>query len=248
MTSTSPFPFKKPAAQKKSPPQARAPMAPTKLPWYEKTVEYMFIADAISRGGLTFAIPFAGAEEAAGDAIFAAGAKMVLIEFKRDVHQLGSERGKYPNFEQTRKGLPGSDQHHLFVYGNQAGVALELIAQTYFTRRPVTARDVLGEGIEEPAFRTYLDYLLRAKKPDGRSGGSIGPEALDVVFGVVGNRCQTMRLSEYVASSRLDLQAQAMPPADPAAHGAPDGQPEADHEAEMEMGDTPRPAPRRRQP
>lgn len=234
MSPTPPFPFKKSGPPQKSPLQPPAPAATTKLPWYEKTVEYMFIADAISRGRLTFAIPFAGTEEAAGDAIFAAGAKMVLVEFKRDVHQLGSERGKYPNFDQARKNLPGSDQHHLFVYGSQDGAALELVAQTYFTRRPVTARDVLGAGIEEPAFRTYLDYLLRAKNPDGRSGGSIGPAALDVVFGVVGNRCQTMRLSEYVAMARLDLQSQATPP--------------ADHAAEMEMGDTPRPGPRPRRP
>ena len=56
--------------------------------WWEKTVEYKFIVDAHKERSLDFAAPLSGIQEMAGDGVFSADAKLILVEFKRDFNSL----------------------------------------------------------------------------------------------------------------------------------------------------------------
>jgi hypothetical protein len=60
--------------------------------WWEKTVEYKFVLDAACNSKLSFAAPLSGVQERAGDGVFAADSKIILVEFKRSFNELDTER------------------------------------------------------------------------------------------------------------------------------------------------------------
>lgn len=148
-------------------------------------MEYAFVLQS----GCDFATPLAGAAERAGDAIFAAGTKLMLVEFKIDDDALNSEKDKYANYKEAETALRGRDNHHLLVYGVRVAeangkVEFVLGAKKYFQRTDVPKMfDFHANGVDRPIFDEYLDDLLSHKKPDGRSSSG-GPAHEAMVVGV----------------------------------------------------------------
>ena len=155
------------------------------LHWFEKTVEYAFVIKHALH--LADAIPLAGNHEKAGDAIFnIAGARWVLIEFKRAQGNLDTEYGKYSDYDVAEAALHHcGDRLHFFIYGEIDGKQLTLKAAKYWQRTPLTSIDSLlqGEGTDSPVeFQAYLSEVV-ARKKDGGGGGGGGGGGVD--FSVV---------------------------------------------------------------
>lgn len=169
--------------------------------WWEKTVEYKFVLDAARDRGLDFAVPLAGIQESAGDGIFSADAKIILVEFKRSSHELVTESDKFISYETAANELSSQDGHHFLIYGEcpaKGGLTLQLRACTYFSRVYVqNSVDVLSKGLEPTAFKEYLVKLLAQKKVDGRSSGTVDPESVASAFGVSPRGAEAVSLSEY---------------------------------------------------
>lgn len=71
-------------------------LANARLIWWEKSVEWQFIALAVKDQPLALVAALDDKpEQALGDAIFGEGSKFALIEFKKDRNALSSERKKY---------------------------------------------------------------------------------------------------------------------------------------------------------
>ncbi|WP_454813482.1 hypothetical protein [Paraburkholderia fungorum] len=186
--------------------------------WWEKTVEYAFIL--AQQETFDFAAPLSGAHEGA-DGIFASGAKLLLVEFKRDETVLSSEEGKYENFEDAKSSMIGRDGHHLLVYGEKpkesnGKAKLGLVAKTYFAGDDVEAIDFDGRGVEKPEFDAYLADLLLFKKKDSRSSGRLGVEAFASVIGLTPNgEVVSASLGEYMEQTMShELRNQLSPPSE----------------------------------
>jgi len=169
--------------------------------WWEKTIEYKFVLDA-AKVGLQFAAPLSGVQERAGDGVFSADSTIILVEFKRSHSELDTEHDKFTQYETAAKSLCGRDGHHFLVYGStfagECSAVLRLHACNYFSRTDATpALGALKCGLEPVAFKKYLTELLALKKVDGRSTGTVAPEAVASAFGVSSRGASTISLSEY---------------------------------------------------
>lgn len=178
------------------------------MKYWEKTVEYAFLTQVIKEGKADFAAPLSGSlERGAGDAIFAEGSQFILIEFKAKKAGMASEDSKFKNYEDARRALDGSDGHHFFVYGRRKESRLELVATTYFSRRPPkggnkSALLCLADGVEKDEFDKYLVTFLGHRESDERSKSG-GVDVLDyaTVIGVEPNSNSAIACSlrDYVA-------------------------------------------------
>lgn len=65
------------------------------LVWWEKTIEYAFLARVVKQISGTFVGPLDGNAEQAADTIFKTGNRWVIIEFKRGEGDLASEKSKF---------------------------------------------------------------------------------------------------------------------------------------------------------
>ncbi|MFL9954403.1 hypothetical protein PQR21_23770 [Paraburkholderia nemoris] len=170
--------------------------------WWEKTVEYAFILE--QGEPLDFAAPLAGAHETAADAIFGNGAKLLLVEFKRDEAALASEKDKYENYDGAKALMSGRDGHHLIVFGERVVTSeektrLSLAFKTYFARDDVEGPLFETQAVEKAEFDKYLADLLLFKKRDGRSSGRLGAEAFASVIGLTANNeLVNASLEEYM--------------------------------------------------
>lgn len=172
--------------------------------WWEKTVEYSFVLEADRTAGLKFAAPLSGVQEKAGDAVFSADSKIILVEFKRSIDELDSEHDKFTEYKTAVDALWERDNHHFLVYGSSTvsgvEVKLSLHACRYFSRiENDNALEILQCGISETEFRAYLADLLTYKKVDGRSSGTVGPESVAAAVGISSSTssCSSISLSEY---------------------------------------------------
>lgn len=183
------------------------------LIWWEKTVEYLFILEYTTLN--TFAAPFDGTIEALGDAIFSNKDSWVLIEFKRSVKELDSEKEKYINYEELERQLSILDYFHFLIYGENVNGNLDIKAKTYFSRTEEDTSKVLSSGCPDPKlFNAYLKKIYEAKK----SGGSLGESDFAVVAGVnrSGQITQTLSVANYLRAvnahelaKKLELEQQA---------------------------------------
>ena len=72
--------------------------------WFEKTVEYAYVARLVLSQKMGFAAPLAGVHERyAGDAVFGVAEKFVLIEFKRTREFLPSEISLFLDYNKAKK-------------------------------------------------------------------------------------------------------------------------------------------------
>lgn len=173
------------------------------MKWWEKTVEYAFIAKAYSDKKFQFAAPLAGRHENAADALIAFENKFVLVEFKRKVDDIDSEQKKFGDaYDQAKNNLKNQDFHHFLVYGSIQGNEsnLSLHARRYFLEgSEISAADLFEHGVSKDVFDQYLTLLLKYKKSDGRSSGTITPESMTTVLGIAENgEVMSIALSEYI--------------------------------------------------
>ncbi len=190
-----------------------------KLKWWEKTVEYLFVAYAVAKKKMAFGIPLDGDHERAGDAIFAAANRWILIEFKRDRTTIASEKEKFANFETARQMLGASDGHHYIVYGESAknergSMYLDLKYVTYFSGVQKTFDEMLASGAGEAAFSLYLKRLTSLKQiPAGSSGGGLMMDDYSLVAGVGENNAIVECVSLAQVQRALNLRREIERPA-----------------------------------
>lgn len=199
------------------------------LKWWEKSVEYKFIADAVSKSALDLMWPLDGREERVGDAVFSNDAKYLIVEFKDEFSSFASEYRKYrtkndsvdgeQKFQEAKVWL-GAQNHHLLVCGVAVSDKLELKVYKYFdcdASPPPAALDLskaLRDGIDIKSFIKYAENISLVKygTPEGSgdvnegdSGGgksSKGPtSSRSKIIGIKGNS-----LAIYDYSDELILQ------------------------------------------
>ena len=172
--------------------------------WWEKTVEYKFVAETVANGLMDFAAPLSGRHErTGGDAIFGAAAKLVLVEFKAEFSDVASEQTLFEEYGKAQEALQ-QYTHHFVVYGElQSGDVpdLELIAERYFVRgTEQPAMQLMGSGVSKEVFDFYLEALSQFKEEDGRGKGKghVSPAAMSTVIGVAnGKIVGVMSLHDY---------------------------------------------------
>ena len=182
--------------------------------WWEKTVEYFFLAEYLSRNYRISPLD-GNLERDSGDALVNSKGKFVLIEFKRDEASIASEVRKFKGekgYHDIRQELllekavpPRSDAHHLLIFGKDVE-GLELCCKTYFLWQHKPIEGSLESGICYKEFRKYLDWLRDIRSGTGTGGGgasmfysnSISDVFLSVVFIVhEGNRVTPMTIREF---------------------------------------------------
>lgn len=159
--------------------------------WWEKTVEYKFVADAAQNQKMDFAAPLSGRHERSGaDAIFGQMERLVLVEFKATQANVKTEKTLFGDYEEAQKAL-GGFKHHFVVYGElEVGppLALSLRAHRYFIPEKVgPALALLKHGATREVFDQYLELLAAHKYVDGRGEGKSGhvtPALMSAVIGV----------------------------------------------------------------
>lgn len=161
--------------------------------WWEKTVEYRFVAEVAAKGLCDFAAPLAGRHERkAGDAIFGEDCRLVLVEFKRDFSQIPTEETLFENYGKAKVAL-NEYMHHFIVFAELVEgehPQLELWARRYFVpEQYLDGLDILQHGVSEDIFYAYLDALASHKKADGRGQGAghVTAEAMSAVIAVSAN-------------------------------------------------------------
>ncbi|SEQ54306.1 hypothetical protein SAMN03159444_01899 [Pseudomonas sp. NFACC02] len=175
--------------------------------WWEKTVEYKFVADAAVNGLMDFVAPLSGRHErTAGDAVFGVDAKLVLVEFKATFADVASEETLFEAYGEAQEALQHYT-HHFVVYGTLCSGEvpdLELIAERYFVRETEQpALELLGRGVSKQIFDQYLEALSQFKEEDGRAKGKghVSPAAMSTVIGVSNGRVVgVMSLHDYAPS------------------------------------------------
>ena len=179
--------------------------------WWEKTVEYKFLMSVASHKKL-FLAPLDGEHEQAGDAIFSANNRWLLIEFKKDSTAIRSEMEKFTQYDKARKILSPYDAHHYIVYGKASSsvpAKLELYAHTYFSRVARNLNDLLSSGKQFPDFRRYIEQYIKLKKSQaGGSGSRMTIEDYSLVAGVNADNhvVECLSLSEFQRQLGLELQ------------------------------------------
>lgn len=174
--------------------------------YWEKTVEYRFLWEAIEEKLVDFAMPLSGKQErGAGDTVFGSCQKLVLVEFKSDIKGLDSvkEKEKFNNYEKARNELKTSDSHHFFVYGEAVNGSLKPKAVTYFSRKSPGVGHPISHGCEKSTFDKYLKKFLVFRKEDGRSGeGMMLPDFRNVLgISAEGKLVTVSTLLDYVQST-----------------------------------------------
>ncbi|RZF83684.1 hypothetical protein EXT46_05155 [Pseudoalteromonas sp. CO325X] len=144
------------------------------MKWWEKTVEYYFIRKFIPDEMILS--PLDGEQEKAGDAFLSSSEKWVVLEFKKDLKSLATEKKKYKNYDLAAAELSSSDSHHFLIYGQIAKGKFGLGGKTYFSNSPVSKiSEIFEAGKEKEEFISYLERLIEHKsKVDESSGGSVG--------------------------------------------------------------------------
>ncbi|MGY4533552.1 hypothetical protein ACVW0Y_002684 [Pseudomonas sp. TE3786] len=186
--------------------------------WWEKTVEYGFVALLIKKKIIDFAAPVSGKHErSSADGIFGKDSKLVLIEFKRDVGEIMSERSMFTDYDAAQRILSNYN-HHWIVYGLiNDNKKFAIRGRKYFgDATEVGVLDIPPKGIGHSEFMEYLKILNQFKYPDGRGdGGHVGPESMATVLGISpdGKVVGSSTLYEYAPK----LFAAPTPPAAPSA-------------------------------
>jgi hypothetical protein len=175
--------------------------------WWEKTIEYKFLALLFLEEGRVIA-PLDGNHEMLGDAVFSDSEnRWVLIEFKRDAGTIASELAKFDKYESARQALGKDDSHHWLIYGYLEGTKLQLRYKTYFATRPFgSLQHVMNSGIDVEAFKKYITSFTSYKKGSGEEGG-VGAEKYALVAGINknGDVVQLLTLSDCQKQLNLEV-------------------------------------------
>lgn len=157
--------------------------------WWEKTVEYQFVINAVNSASALLLVPLNDTMEKTGDLLLQSDIRFVMIEFKKDLDAFKSEYDKYydekTGFDRakiaadefvTRKNiaLPKHEtgSGHLLVYGKvdkpapgKQPVLQTLIVEYFDLKKPrVDIQDALRRGFDSDQLDTYLIEFLPKKK------------------------------------------------------------------------------------
>lgn len=160
------------------------------MKYWEKTVEYAFLALAIQKSKADFAAPLSGKlERGAGDAVFAHESSYILVEFKAHALGMADEERKFLDYDRAKKALAAKDDHHFFVYGSCASNRLALVSRTYFSGKAPTddngsALGCFARGVDKIVFDEYLREFLSYRRPDERGDGGVDVSDYATVIGV----------------------------------------------------------------
>lgn len=188
--------------------------------WWEKTVEYTFIQQAIRKWGVSF-VAWPGVQAAAAPGGFSlSDCKWLLIEFKKDKHAIDSMKSRFYDYDISRSVIEqmektGEVQSHLHrvVYGKtdkQGRFCLG--ASPYWPTaqaREQSKPSFLENGAHLQAFINYLEILMPMQNPASRE--NIGAA---IIMGVhrQNRQCICLTLEEFFRQLRLIA---AEPPAPP---------------------------------
>ena len=181
------------------------------LRWWEKTVEYKFVA-LVSQENKLFLAPLAGKHERAGDAILSTNNRWLLIEFKIDKDKISTENAKFKNYQTAYDALASKDKHHHIVYGQEHEGRLKLCCRTYFSSVSYPSLSgLLATGIEFDSFKSYIEEFTEFKKlpaDQGGGGGGLSFDEFSMVAGVnnEGNVVECISLSEFKRELKLELE------------------------------------------
>lgn len=204
-----------------------------KYKWWEKSVEYKFIAEVVNSKSFTLLMPLDGEEEKIGDAVFAKDSQYVIVEFKRKLSDFSSEYKKYKtdddssgkdNFKLAKAALQkiACGQHHLLVSGvlsDETEPSLSLKFYEYLscdnkktcTELPGLMAAVEG-GIEKELFDEYVLCLSTWKTKTSETGseqqgsGSVGLTVEAVVVGIgKSGMCTIEALDTYTQLIKLEI-------------------------------------------
>lgn len=160
------------------------------MKYWEKTVEYAFLALAIKQGKADFAAPLSGKlERGAGDAMFAKDSCYILVEFKADASGMAAEKSKFLNYDIAKKALETKDHHHFFLYGEYVSEQLGLLSRTYFSETVPAADNgsavgCFDSGVDKSTFDKYLREFLKYRRPDERGDSGVEVSDYATVIGV----------------------------------------------------------------
>jgi hypothetical protein len=176
------------------------------LIWWEKTVEYQFVIQS-TNAGFDLAAPLSGLQERGGDAVFGSDSRLILIEFKRSVDDLGTEEKKFAGrFIEAKESLQPGGAHHFLIYGSLLDHSLLLSYVGYWSAKSAptqlanqtTFNTLKLAGISKAMFDAYLEKLIAFKPADKRGSGS-GGISFGHVLGVdpTTGKCACIALDEY---------------------------------------------------
>jgi hypothetical protein len=176
------------------------------MKWWEKTVEYYFIRKFIPDEMILS--PLDGEQEKAGDAFLSTNEKWVILEFKKDLESLPSEKKKYKNYEAAKSALSSDDNHHFLIYGQVVDGKFGLGGKTYFSSISVSKiSEIFEAGKEKQEFISYLEKLIEHKSTIGESsGGSVGSYSFVAGINKDKNITSCMNLYEFGLDHGLKLE------------------------------------------
>lgn len=188
--------------------------------WWEKTVEYTFIQQAIRKWGVSF-VAWPGVQAAAAPGGFSlSDCKWLLIEFKKDKRAIDSVKSRFYDYDISRSVIGQMEKtgevqshSHRVVYGKtdkQGRFCLG--ASPYWPTaqaREQSKPSFLENGAHLQAFINYLEILMPMQNPASRE--NIGAA---IIMGVhrQNRQCICLTLEEFFRQLRLTA---AEPPAPP---------------------------------
>ena len=178
--------------------------------WWEKTVEYTFIQQAIRKWGVSF-VAWPGVQAAAAPGGFSlSDCKWLLIEFRKDKAALEAEKERFYDYgvslnviEDMERAGELQSHFHRVVYGKQNAQGRLCLGSAPYWPTPLAQRGskaaFLENGVGLPAFINYVEILMPMKKP-GECGA-----ASAIVFGIHRHdrTCFCMTLDEFFRQVRL---------------------------------------------
>lgn len=179
------------------------------ITWWEKTIEYKFVVFMTIKKRM-FLSPLDGTLEQAGDAIFSANDKWLLIEFKKDQASITSEKSKFISYIDAKRSLSKQDGHHLIIFGSEADQSppdVKLNCQTYFNGTNRNGIDeILEGGTDFTHFKQYVEAFTKFKKTS-KGGGGVTMNDFALVAGVDshGNISQYLSLSEFQQQLNMEM-------------------------------------------
>lgn len=183
--------------------------------WWEKTVEYNFVMSLASQNNL-FLSPLDGNHEKAGDVVLGMSELWVMIEFKKDLDAVGSEKIKFGNgnYERAKVALQGQDKHHHVIYGvlstnNDGKPCLDLDYKTYFSEeKSNNLNELLRSGKTIQEFSEYLKKFTDFKKRSSSGSRGMIVEDYMMVAGVTSNGevVECVSMSEFRREHKLELE------------------------------------------
>ncbi|AKF96680.1 hypothetical protein JET89_24015 [Pseudomonas aeruginosa] len=175
--------------------------------WWEKTVEYNFVA-RLARMSQQFLAPLDGDHERAGDALLAIASSWTLIEFKKDIDSINQELTKFERYNDAHKALSEIDDHHFFIFGGLDDSGFDLYATTYFSDQYCEVYSIPERGVDFESFKAYIEAFIEYKKPIKRRQGGKRMKAEDyaMVAGINSSNeiIQCLSLSEFNIVFGLD--------------------------------------------